>query len=448
MATPEQTKPQEVAKEDANLATWPVTLATMRHQEGPYTFEGVNADGQPCSWTLSTLRELALPTARDEGVYVALAAMTYEQGRVDALPGEDTRVVFTFYRIAKKLGWSISGRNYQRIRESIERLHGVRIKAENSIKDPVTGRYGDGLFHILDTAVLYPEKAMDDQEALPFSWIEWSSQIRTDYLAGLVRTLDTRAYFSLENYTARTLFRYLDMRHHDGKPMVRIGFDKLGDRLGLVPPETSWRTADGKTKPAWYKDKLRKAHDELLATGFLQSVEYVGLRDGRAGVSYVFGDRPRAAADGTLGALIANGVNPNVARELVRTIPDEQIKQQLQWLPYRNPRQPVGMLVSAVRESWEPPKAWTLREEAEQRRQAMFLQRRQQRELDELEDEQHDEVEQKLAELSGQEREQLWAEARKRVGERMPKIPPDSPIVETAADHEVRLIVRERMERG
>ena len=48
------------------------------------------------------------------------------------------------------------------------------------------------------------------------------------------------------------------------------------------------------------------------------------------------------------------GIEPRKAEELAARFPD-RIRQQVKWLPFRNPKDPAGMLISAIEEGWAEP---------------------------------------------------------------------------------------------
>jgi len=432
-----------LVKEDLDIAAWPVALLTERPPEGTteVTFEASTDRGL----SIWRLRGFRLPTVHDEAVYIALLERTREQGKLDEPLDGDGRVWFTFYDLARRLGWPIKGGTYTRLRNSIERLAEVTIRAENAYMDPDTGEPGDKTFHLFD-ATLVREKARENQTTLPLSFVDWSPEIRRHFLVGWVKSLDCGFYFSLRNTVARSLYRYLDLRGYDEKATFSVRFSILANRIGLLAPEAH-RASDGQPKPFWVKRRLEPAHAELIDAGFLGSAEFTETNDGEPMVRYMFSRTAKDLPGGIIGDLVFLGVSSTTAQELVESFNEADIRQQMEWLPFRRPKDKAALLVKAIRERWVAPDSWRRHQEAQKNAQVIYEKRRERKQLDDREDELHDEVERRLAELSGQERDELWAEARRRVGERMAKIPPDSPIIETAADHEVRLIVRERMER-
>ena len=96
-----------------------------------------------------------------------------------------------------------------------------------------------------------------------------------------------------------------------------------------------------------------------------------------------------AGDDDALQLLLAQGVTPRIAQELMQTHSAEAIRQQAAWQGHRPAaKSPAGALVQAIRDAWPPPPAWReaqahaatmARQEAEEaaRRAADEAQRRQ-----------------------------------------------------------------------
>ena len=68
-----------------------------------------------------------------------------------------------------------------------------------------------------------------------------------------------------------------------------------------------------------------------------------------------------------LEAMLELRVGREVARELVRSVEPSVLREQLDCLSDRAPKDPAAVFVKATREGWEPPRAFTDRREAAQR---------------------------------------------------------------------------------
>src|SRR5206468_1385657 len=94
-------------------------------------------------------------------------------------------------------------------------------------------------------------------------------------------------FLSLRSSIAQALYRFLDKkRGGDGKTMFRMALPTLAfEHLGLS------RTY----YPSEAKHKLKPAHEELLAAGFLAGFEYAPMKNGEEMVVYRFAPRAEAA---------------------------------------------------------------------------------------------------------------------------------------------------------
>jgi hypothetical protein len=61
-------------------------------------------------------------------------------------------------------------------------------------------------------------------------------------------------------------------------------------------------------------------------------------------------------ADALVGRLVAAGLGRWEASGLIESFGKERVRRQLDWLPYRNARDPVRFLAVAVRDDYDPPK--------------------------------------------------------------------------------------------
>jgi len=60
-------------------------------------------------------------------------------------------------------------------------------------------------------------------------------------------------------------------------------------------------------------------------------------------------------ADALVSSLIAAGLGRWEAAGLIESFGKERVRRQLNWLPYRNARDPIRFLAAAVREDYDPP---------------------------------------------------------------------------------------------
>lgn len=358
-------EPARLGRDEMNLAEFPFALLSDRAPKGintvsfEDTVEGKDGKLVTRTWTVTGGESFGLPLAADEEVYVALMEVSKEQGF-------DQRTIYiTRYDLIKRLGWPDKGDSYRRLRAALDRLLGVTVKAEKAFWDKENERYIDVGFHIIDDYALYDEApgrkrkgAEGGQDALPLSFISWNQVIFRSIRAGNIKQLDTAFFFTLKSSLSRRLYRYLDKKRYDGKEHFRIGLKKLAfEKLGM----------SRNYYPSHIKQELRRAHMELLDNGFLRRVEYQQPhRRGEEQVVYYFTHRqylisPKIKDVRRAGALVERledvGVTPSTAQRLVDSFGDE-VRVQLQYLPYRSAQEPAAVLVEAIKGRWEPPASY------------------------------------------------------------------------------------------
>jgi hypothetical protein len=364
-----------VGRDEMNLAEFPFALlskrvpADLNEVRFSDTIRGPSGIPVERRWTVTASPKHGLPVAADELVYVALMEATKEQGFT-------SRIIQTSrHDIARRMGLPHGGAAYRQIKASLDRLVGVNIHAENAFWDPDKRSYGTVSFGLLDDYVLLDERK-DRARDLPHGQVAWNRIIFASFLAGNIKRLDTSFFFSLNSPIARRLYRYLDKKRYDGKPTFQIGLEKLCfEHLGLS------RTYKF---PSQLRQKLKRAHNELLDRAFLASVRYEPMASGGEKVIYEFAkaeeaepaDEEAVLTDEELLAteLEELGISPKVARELVEEYDEDEIRAQMEYLPARRVTDPPAALVQSIREKWAEPRAY---------REAQVVERRVQEREDE-----------------------------------------------------------------
>jgi len=182
--------------------------------------------------------------------------------------------------------------------------------------------------------------------------------------------------------------------------------------------------------PSHIKQELDRAHQELIAHGFLKGFEYYRPgRDVGERVKYWFPTTSSRLPSGRQADLLDQltdiGVSAPVARRLLTQNADE-VARQLEYLPHRDPNDPPAMLVEAVRNSWAPPASYLKTQaDQEQAREAAEAERhRRQQRREELaqREETIAECRRALRALSPTRRQQLEAHARHELQEDNPAL--------------------------
>lgn len=418
------TEVRRLGKDELNLIEHPFAILWQKEANDAVIFYQWDAKHPttgrvlPASWMVSGHRDFGLPNAADERVYLVLLELTREAGF------EQQIVNFSRYDLLTRLGWNYDNRSYDMLERAFERLQGVTITAKNAFWNPKTRSFVNTGFNIIDNYHIEAERPgrKSAQRDLPVSFWRWNDVIFGSFQSGYLRTLDLDFALALKSDIALRLYRYLDKKAYAERRTFEIELFNLCIRhLGMKPSPY----------PSKLKERLKPAHDELIARGFLQSVEYQPMKTEKAvKVCYRFaprgqeslkaleelsaelGQAPRDPAkrdqppllliepstldddsddvtdseasaeseglsDGLtaeqselLARMTALKVSPDVARQLLHSAPADALRLQLDCLDDREPRDSAATFVKAVRGEWELPGKYLERLEGQERAQA------------------------------------------------------------------------------
>jgi Replication initiator protein A len=363
-------------RDEMNLAEYPIALLADRAPDGLKTVVYHDKDE---TLTITGSDLLGLPTALDVDVIIGLLHLTKTKSNFESMT-----VHFTRYELMQILGWPDRGYYYERLTESLNRWVGVTLLYKKSWWDNETKTKGNHSFHILESATVIEQEQRrgyrSRQIPLPLSSVRWSSDFFKSFQANNLKKLDLMVYFSLESSISKQLYRFLDKRFYR-KPEWSFDLRALAcEHVGMSRNYECWRL----------KQKLQPAIDELTAVGFLKpmSAEKRFKRAGRGqwtvsfaknGSVQITGDALTAKA----GAedepselereLIARGVAPKTARELIATVPEERIQIQIEqtdWLKKTGKRKISdlgGFLTQAIRDNYSRPPGFVSKAEKAER---------------------------------------------------------------------------------
>lgn len=362
----------------------------------------------PASWSVAGHPDHGLPRGTDERLYLVLMELTREAKFASPI------VYFSRHDLLKRLGWNTGKGGYEQLEGALNRLQGVTINAKNAFYNPQNKSYFTVAFNVIDMFRLETMNADGTRnERGPSLW-KWSDVLFDSFQSGYIRSLDLDLALSLKSDIALRLYRYLDKKTYDGRKIFEIDlFNLCIGHLGMKPTPY----------PSKLKERIKPAHEELIARGFLQTVEFQKTR--AAGkksekVCYSFGDQasktdPSALPEekpndtllqpglfdslpnsveeepGGLGESAERSadltaeqqqlltrmrhirVSPAIAHELLDQWPASAILHQLDCLADRKPRNRAATLVKSVREMWALPQEYVARieaQEAEEKRRA------------------------------------------------------------------------------
>jgi hypothetical protein len=360
-----------IGKDEMNLIEHPFSLLTDRRDPNQKAImcqipmRGKGGELVAATWEVTGSEKYGLPYAADEDVVLVLLELTKEQGF------QSRTIQFSRYELIRRIKGDVlpSGRDYRRIEDALARLNGVSIKT-NHFWDNRAKKYATLGFHILEDFALYEEpsgnKAKRGQLPIRHSYITWDKHLFQSFTDGYIKSLDLDRYFALSSSIARRLYRLLDKRFYDGKPQFEINLRQLAhEHIGL---------ARSYKYESQVKQAMDRAHDELIAAGFVGGVEYRDTPDGLNVIYFNTNRVPRtlpAATDDSpplVKSLIEYGISHKTAKELLSAFGEDRIREQIGYFPYRNSKSnPSGLLITSIREDYPEPAGYTKAQKAKNR---------------------------------------------------------------------------------
>src|SRR5215203_4577134 len=295
-------------------------------------------------WRITAHRDFGLPGPQDQDVFVAVMTTVSRRGGIPP----DGRVSFTLYELLEILGKTHAGKNYDDLRDSLDRLSETSIYAENAFYSKEDEDFRSHRFRMW--SVHFSRKKRKGR-ASEHHTLRFDDILVRSYNASYLKSLDSDFYYSLKRPLARSLYKLVDLRQL------------------LSMPETY-------KYPSAIKRQLEPAHRELLDKGFLSRADFEERGRGptkanlvRYRVSQRFvRERSRPAPELSDGerfatdALVARGVWPQAAQELVVKHGAGHCLHYVEALPYQEGvKNPAGWLRTHIENAWpvhvpeEPP---------------------------------------------------------------------------------------------
>jgi plasmid replication initiation protein len=287
-----------LGKDEMNLAEYPLSVLTHRipRNRKTYSFTQRITDHQGTvikqSWSVLGSDKYGLPTPYDDDVLIALLYCYKEQ------KPQGKQIHFSLYKLCQIMRKVLSKREYDRMRDSLNRLTSTTIVATNCFYDNLAKSWVSEAFHLFDRYKLYQERR--GRAASPhLSFFEMSEFFyRSVAVANYIKDLDLGIYYTLALPISKRLFRYLDKNRYKKRR-----YEETVMRMAYKLPLTY-------AYPSQVKQKLAPAHEELLRRGYLTRVTYDMTREGEEKVVYEFADREARTSgssvvgDGPAGQLV------------------------------------------------------------------------------------------------------------------------------------------------
>jgi len=270
--------PIVLGKDEMNLAEYPLSILTHRvpRHRKTYSFTQRITDHQGTvikqSWSVLGSDKYGLPTPYDDDVLIALLYCYKEQ------KPQGKKIHFSLYKLCQIMQKTLSKREYDRMRDSLNRLTSTTIVATNCFYDNLAKSWVSEAFHLFDRYKLYQERK--GRAASPhLSFVEMSAFFHQSVaVANYIKDLNLGIYYSLALPISKRLFRYLDKNRYK-KSRYEEAVMRMASKLPLTY-----------AYPSQVKQKLARAHEELLRHGYLVNVTYDVTREGEDKVIYGFTD--------------------------------------------------------------------------------------------------------------------------------------------------------------
>ena len=323
---------------EINLEEAPLFMLQKNEQDGEDVIESrsvvITREGHRMEqyWRVTAHRDFGLPGAVDEHVFIAVMQLVQRRGGMPP----DGRLTFTLYELLEILGKTHGGKNYDELRDSLDRIASTNVYAENAFYSLADEDFKSHRFHLWDVTF---RKKKRKGRASEHHTLKFGDVLASSFAAGYLKSLDADFYNSLKRDLARSLYRLVDAKRKK-RLSWSVELQQLRQMVSMPP---SYRYASK------IKEKLVPAHEELERRGYLDraEIEEIGRgREKRHVVHYRVSPKfVRERTDPTsdlsepqryaVEALVAHGVWSETARELVLEHGPDHCLYYVELLPYQ-----------------------------------------------------------------------------------------------------------------
>lgn len=295
-----------------------------------------------------------LPRPVDSDVLLVLIRLAQLRGGFHS-----RELTFSRYELVKLLRWSICGKSFARLDQSLHRWAGVTLYYHRAWWDKTHRQWRSRSFHVLDAVDLRGSGGKTSAED-SLSSVTWNQVLFESFVAQNLKRLDLDLYFRLTRPAARQALRFLDKRFYRSRALEFELRNFACEHVGLGRNYSA----------AQLKRKLQAAIEELESVGFLEPLSYSDRYRKRAKGEWIVslvraGTRSSRApkdidpaATELLGELLRHGLRPSTARELISQFPASRIHEKTAFLDAllkspNPPRNPPGFLTMAIRNDYQ-----------------------------------------------------------------------------------------------
>lgn len=337
---------------EINLELIPLFLCKSRGRSEE-SLEATNVvetpDGQRLEQYVKVVggREHGIPGPTERDVHVGIMKLVHRAGGIPA----DGVVSFSLYELLKILGKNSGGNNYEKVRESLDRIADCVIYAQNAFYDNETEQFRTHRF--TPWSVHYASTRRGQGRSAERHTLKFHEILVRSYNSGYLKSLDTDYFFSLKNTMAKSLYQLIDAKRR-GELFWTVALQQLRQ---LIPMPESCRY-DSKVR-----QKIEPGLKELMQRGFLEDYDYeqrgedqiVCFRVSREFVeahqrpSVALSSRERDTAD----ALRRHGISSTKAEKLVSDHGSSHCRRYLEALAHQSGiNKPAGWLIKYIENAW------------------------------------------------------------------------------------------------
>lgn len=255
----------EIIKSEVNLLIFPffaLNNREVRERKETEFRARIERGGQwvEIIWNVSANPKYGYPGPFDKRLYKAIEQIIGEMG-----PPIKNPIPFSLYDLCRKVGMGIGGRQYQGIKEIMERIVATTIKSRGAFYYKGRKRWIDDTFHLYDRVVFKGEQLPDGTIA-ETNYLYLSSWYLESINSFYLKPLDFEYYKSLKSTIAQRLYELLGVKFNrilqEGLESLRYRYTTLCQLLPITPQRYLSKA----------KERLEPAHNELKKTGFLKKV--------------------------------------------------------------------------------------------------------------------------------------------------------------------------------
>src|SRR5918995_2277755 len=249
---------------EANLEEAPLFMFKRRdrHEESTEARNTIlTRDGDRLEqyWKITAHRDFGLPGPQDQDVFVAVMTVVSRRGGIPP----DGHVSFTLYELLEILGKTHAGKNYDDLRDSLDRLSETSIYAENAF---YSKEDEDFRSHRFRRWSVHFSRQKRKGRASEHHTLRFDDILVRSYNASYLKSLDSDFYYGLKRPLARSLYKLVDKGF-----LSRADFEERGrgpTKANLVRYRISQRFVRERSRPTpELSDSERFARDALVAQG-------------------------------------------------------------------------------------------------------------------------------------------------------------------------------------